>query len=84
MCAKPGVDPEEIIRQNPDFSPAKQDEIERIVNEVLAREPQSVEDYRAGRAKALDFLVGQVMKASRGKAPPQLVNELLLKHLNAS
>ncbi|WP_068620179.1 Asp-tRNA(Asn)/Glu-tRNA(Gln) amidotransferase subunit GatB [Paenibacillus tuaregi] len=49
-----------------------------IVNEVIAENPASVEDYKAGKDKAIGFLVGQVMKRSKGKANPGLVNKLLV------
>jgi aspartyl-tRNA(Asn)/glutamyl-tRNA(Gln) amidotransferase subunit B len=55
--------------------------LERIVDEVLAANPKSVEEFRAGKDKAFNALVGQVMKASRGKANPQQVNELLRRRL---
>ncbi|NMM53202.1 Asp-tRNA(Asn)/Glu-tRNA(Gln) amidotransferase subunit GatB [Paenibacillus aquistagni] len=51
--------------------------IKEIVEKVVAANPQSVEDFRAGKDKAIGFLVGQVMKESKGKANPGLVNELL-------
>jgi len=51
--------------------------LEKIIAEVLAANPKSVEEYRAGKDKAFNALVGQVMKASRGKANPAQVNELL-------
>ncbi|HEY0878793.1 MAG TPA: Asp-tRNA(Asn)/Glu-tRNA(Gln) amidotransferase subunit GatB [Zeimonas sp.] len=56
-------------------------ELERIVDEVLANNARSVEEFRAGREKAFNALVGQVMKATRGKANPQQVNELLRRRL---
>jgi aspartyl-tRNA(Asn)/glutamyl-tRNA(Gln) amidotransferase subunit B len=52
-------------------------ELEKIVDDVLAANPKSVEEFRAGKEKAFNALVGQVMKASRGKANPAQVNELL-------
>jgi aspartyl-tRNA(Asn)/glutamyl-tRNA(Gln) amidotransferase subunit B len=55
--------------------------LEAIVAEVLAANPKQVEDYRAGREKAFNSLVGQVMKATKGKANPAQVNELLKKKL---
>lgn len=55
--------------------------IEEMIDKVLAENPQSADDYRNGKEKALGFLVGQVMKASRGRANPQLVNEILKKKL---
>ena len=56
-------------------------ELEKIVDEVLAAHPQNVEEYKAGNAKALNGLVGPIMKASKGKANPAQVNALLLKKL---
>jgi aspartyl-tRNA(Asn)/glutamyl-tRNA(Gln) amidotransferase subunit B len=58
--------------------------LERIVDEVLAANPKSVEEFRAGREKAFNALVGQAMKATKGKANPQQVNELLRRRLGAS
>jgi len=57
--------------------------IEKIVDEVLAANPQQVADYRAGKEKAFNSLVGQTMKASKGKANPAQVNEILKKKLVA-
>jgi len=55
--------------------------LEKIIDEVLAANPKSVEEFRAGKEKAFNALVGQAMKATRGKANPQQVNELLKKKL---
>ncbi len=55
--------------------------LEKIVDEVLAANPKNVEQYRAGNSKALNALVGQIMKGSQGKANPQRVNELLRNKL---
>ena len=55
--------------------------LEKIVDTVLAANPKNVEEYRAGNAKALNALVGQIMKGSQGKANPQQVNELLRQKL---
>jgi len=55
--------------------------IEAMVDEVLAANPKSVEEFRAGKEKAFNALVGQVMKAAKGKANPQQVNDLLKKKL---
>ena len=57
-------------------------ELERIVDAVLAENPRSVEEFRAGKEKAFNALVGQAMKATRGKANPQQVNELLRRKLS--
>jgi len=56
--------------------------IEKVVDEVLAANPKSVEEFRAGKEKAFNALVGQVMKASKGKANPAAVNELLKRKLS--
>jgi aspartyl-tRNA(Asn)/glutamyl-tRNA(Gln) amidotransferase subunit B len=55
--------------------------IEKIVDEVIAANPRQVEQYRSGKTAVIGFLVGQVMKASRGQANPQMANELLQKRL---
>ncbi len=55
--------------------------LEVIIDEVLAANPKNVEEFRAGNSKALNGLVGPIMKASKGKANPSQVNELLLKKL---
>ena len=55
--------------------------IEKIVDEVLAANAKQVEDYRAGKDKAFNSLVGQVMKATKGKANPAQVNEILKRKL---
>jgi aspartyl-tRNA(Asn)/glutamyl-tRNA(Gln) amidotransferase subunit B len=56
-------------------------ELEKIINEVLAANPKNVEEFKAGNAKALNGLVGPIMKASKGKANPAQVNALLMKKL---
>jgi len=58
--------------------------IEAILDEVLAANAKSVEEFRAGKEKAFNALVGQAMKATKGKANPALVNELLKKKLGAA
>jgi aspartyl-tRNA(Asn)/glutamyl-tRNA(Gln) amidotransferase subunit B len=57
-------------------------ELDKVIRLVIEEHPDSVENYRGGKTKALGFLVGQVMKETRGKANPQLVNELLLEALD--
>ncbi len=56
--------------------------IERVVDEVLAANPKEVERYRQGEEKLIGFFVGQVMRATRGKANPQMVNQLLRQKLS--
>jgi aspartyl-tRNA(Asn)/glutamyl-tRNA(Gln) amidotransferase subunit B len=56
--------------------------LEKIADEIIAANPKQVEQYRAGKKTVIGFFVGQVMKASKGQANPQLVNELLSKKLD--
>ena len=56
--------------------------LEALIDQVLAANPKSVEEFRAGKEKAFNALVGQLMKATQGKANPQQVNELLKKKLS--
>jgi aspartyl-tRNA(Asn)/glutamyl-tRNA(Gln) amidotransferase subunit B len=56
--------------------------IEQIIAEVIKANPAQHADYRAGKEKLFGFFVGQVMKASKGKANPDLVNQLLKKKLS--
>jgi aspartyl-tRNA(Asn)/glutamyl-tRNA(Gln) amidotransferase subunit B len=55
--------------------------IEKVIDDIIARNPQQLQDYRNGKDKLFGFFVGQVMKASQGKANPSQVNELLKKKL---
>ncbi len=82
MVQSPGLDPVTIVEKNPDYQPiGSVSEIEPLVDQVLAENPQSIVDYKAGRDKAFAFLVGQVMKLTRGKASPQVVNDLIKKKI---
>lgn len=82
MLAQPEKDVEQIVAENPDYLPVHDTgEIESLVDKVVLENPQSIVDYKAGRDKAFGFLVGQVMKLSRGKASPQVVNDLLKKKI---
>jgi aspartyl-tRNA(Asn)/glutamyl-tRNA(Gln) amidotransferase subunit B len=82
MVAAPGKDPELIVQENPDYCPVHDlGEIEALVSQVVAEHPQSIVDFKAGKDKAFGFLVGQVMKLSRGKASPSVVNDLLKKKI---
>jgi aspartyl-tRNA(Asn)/glutamyl-tRNA(Gln) amidotransferase subunit B len=76
-----GGDPDKIIEAKGLKQMSDTSELDRIVDDVLAANPKSVEEYRAGKEKAFNALVGQAMKASKGKANPAQVNELLKKKL---
>lgn len=82
MVEEPQTSPSEIVKRNPDYQPIQDTSaIESLVDQVLQENPSVITDYKAGKNKAFAFLVGQVMKLSRGKASPEIVNELLLKKL---
>ncbi len=84
MVAHPGLDPETIVARNPDYQPTSDiASIEPLVDQVLSENPQSVADFKAGRDKAFAYLVGAVMKLTRGKASPQVVNDLLRKKIGS-
>ncbi len=76
-----GKEPKSLIEEKGLTQISDTGELERLAGEVLANNPGSVSDYKSGKKKALGFLVGQIMKATRGKANPQLANEILLKKL---
>jgi aspartyl-tRNA(Asn)/glutamyl-tRNA(Gln) amidotransferase subunit B len=82
MIASPGQDPELIVKNNPNYQPLDNAaELERLVEQTLRDNPQSVADFKAGNHRAFGALVGHVMKLTSGKANPQLVNELLKKKM---
>lgn len=76
-----GKSPQAIVEEKGLVQISDEGAIRAIVEQIVAKNPQSVEDYRAGKEKAIGFLVGQVMKETKGKANPGLVNELLLSVL---
>ncbi len=76
-----GKEPEEIIEERGLIQISDSGVIEAEVIRAIDNNSQAVADYKAGKATALKFLVGQVMKATRGRANPSLVNELLKKRL---
>lgn len=77
-----GKDPEEIVKEKGLVQISDEGEILKIVQEVIANNPQSVADYKAGKDRAIGFLVGQIMKQTKGKANPAMVNKMLLEVLN--
>jgi len=58
--------------------------IEKLVEEAIAANPAAIEEFKAGKERALGFIVGQVMKKSQGKANPGMVNEILAKKLKSA
>ncbi len=76
-----GNEPEKIVEEKGLRQVTDSAEIEKMIDRVLNENQQSVDDYRNGKEKALKYLIGQVMKESRGKANPQVVNEILTRKL---
>lgn len=82
MVTNPHLSPREIVANNPEYRPF--DDLELLqgyVRDVVSSNPQSIVDYKAGREKAFGFLVGQVMKLTKGAASPAVVNELLKREI---
>ncbi len=77
-----GKKPRQVVEEEGLLQISDQSELEAVVERIISNNPDTVESYRGGKSKALGHLVGQVMKETRGKANPQLVNELLVKKIN--
>ena len=75
-------DPEEIIKEKGWIQISDEGAIKEVVDKIIANNPQSVADYKAGKDRALGFLVGQAMKETKGKANPQMLNKMFLESLN--
>lgn len=78
-----GTSAEEIVKRDNLLQVRDDAAIEKWVDDVIAANPESIKDYHNGKDRALGFLVGQVMKNSRGKADPVLVNKLIVEKLNS-
>jgi aspartyl-tRNA(Asn)/glutamyl-tRNA(Gln) amidotransferase subunit B len=79
--ARTGEDPDAIVRREGFRQVADEGAIGQVIADVVAAHPGVVEDYRRGKKQAAGFLVGQVMKATHGRANPQVVNRLLAERL---
>lgn len=77
-----GKTPRILVEEEGLLQISDQSELESVVEQVITDNPDSVENYLNGKTKAIGFLVGQVMQATKGKANPQLVNRLLTDKLN--
>ncbi len=76
-----GGDPERIVKEKGWVQISDEGELAKIVARVIEENPQSVTDFKNGKDRALGYLVGQVMKATRGKANPQIVNRLIREQI---
>lgn len=76
-----GKSPEAIVAELGLSQISDESELVKVVQNIIDSNPQSVADYHSGKEKALGFLVGQVMRSTRGKANPRIINKLLLDQL---
>ena len=76
-----GKDPDTLLKEGERGQISAAGEIQDVAGQVIEANPKAVADFKAGKEPALKFLVGQVMKATRGRANPKLVNEQLKKML---
>lgn len=76
-----GQSPKQVIAQKGLKQVSDVAELEQIIKDIIAKNPQAVADYKAGKTQALGFMVGQVMSQTRGQANPGVVNQLLLQYL---
>jgi aspartyl-tRNA(Asn)/glutamyl-tRNA(Gln) amidotransferase subunit B len=76
-----GKEPARIVEEKGLVQVSDTGEIEKIIDEIMAANMGQVEEYRGGKEKVFGFFVGQVMRASKGKANPAVVNDLLLQKL---
>jgi aspartyl-tRNA(Asn)/glutamyl-tRNA(Gln) amidotransferase subunit B len=77
-----GKSPQAIVEEQGLVQISDEGAIQAVVDAIVAGNPQSVADFKAGKEKAVGFLVGQVMKETKGKANPGLVNKLIIECLN--
>ena len=76
-----GGDAEKIVKEKGLVQVSDSGQLLAWVNEALDNNPKSIEDYKNGRDRAIGFLVGQIMKASKGQANPQMINKMLLEEI---
>jgi glutaminyl-tRNA synthetase len=81
LMSQSGENPELIVEQNNLKQISNQDELLPIIKEIISKNPENVEKYKAGNQKLFGFFVGQVLKATNGKANPKIVNKLVKKSL---
>ncbi|MES1048535.1 Asp-tRNA(Asn)/Glu-tRNA(Gln) amidotransferase subunit GatB [Bacillus thuringiensis] len=77
-----GGDPEEIVKAKGLVQISDEGTLRKVVTEILDNNEQSIEDFKNGKDRAIGFLVGQIMKTTKGQANPPLVNKILLEEIN--
>src|SRR5690606_3207219 len=81
FVAETNKDPETIIEEKGLKQIGSADELEAMVKDIINANPKEAEDYRAGKEKLFGFFVGQMMQKTKGKGNPQVISELIKKHL---
>jgi aspartyl-tRNA(Asn)/glutamyl-tRNA(Gln) amidotransferase subunit B len=77
-----GENPDKIVEEKGLVQNSDEGAILEVVKKVLDENPQSVEDYKNGKKRAVGFVIGLVMKETKGKANPQIVNKLVNEEIN--
>lgn len=77
-----GQDPKQFVEENGLVQLSDPAKLQPIIDDILSQNPQSIEDFKNGKDRAVGFLVGQIMKQTKGKADPKVVNKLLMESLN--
>ena len=74
---KTGADPSHIIEEKGLSQITDRAEIEKIIKEIITQNPRAVQDFKKGKKNAFQYLIGQIMAKTKGKANPEIVNNLL-------
>jgi aspartyl-tRNA(Asn)/glutamyl-tRNA(Gln) amidotransferase subunit B len=77
-----GNDPEIVVKEKNLVQMSDEGELSALVQEIIAANPEQAQQFRDGKTKVMGFFVGQLMKKTRGKANPQMANQLFAKELN--
>ena len=79
---KDDADPEVFVEENGLKTVNDEGALRKVIEEIVENNPKSVEDYKAGKKKAMGFFVGQTMRTMKGKADPAMVNQILKEILD--
>ncbi len=82
LAFESGELPQSIVQSQGLGQVRDEDELDRLAREVIEAQPKAVADYRGGKESAVGFLVGQLMRATRGRTDPQNAAEVLRRHLD--
>ena len=80
-CLDEEKDPKTIVEESGMKQIGSSDEILKVILEVLEEQPQGIEQYKAGKTNIVDFLVGQVMKKTRGQANPAMTRSMMIEEI---